>query len=299
MCTGDGSGAIICTTAVPTSSQWSAVTGGINFAGGNVGIGTTAPQAGLVIATPSGAGTQNGYGLGYYGAIVRGSTTTTGNMVGVALHPGTDTDTSTSAYTAITAKRVDNSNSELGFATMNTGTTAQRVVISNVGNVGIGATNPGAKLEVNGQVKITGGTPGAGKVLTSDAAGLATWQSSSGSVIRINLRFTRTLVCLGASCSYSVQTLAAKDAACVTDFGSNYQTASGGDLNAYWTSGLLTTGIYSYGFHISDGNTAYPYQFAGSPASLQAQTTNYYGTNPALTAPVACIRKDPQFIFIH
>jgi ribosomal protein S6E (S10) len=48
------------------------------------------------------------------------------------------------------------------------------------GNVGIGTATPGAKLEVAGQVKITGGTPGAGKVLTSDAAGLATWQVPSG-----------------------------------------------------------------------------------------------------------------------
>ena len=44
------------------------------------------------------------------------------------------------------------------------------------GNVGIGTNNPGAKLEVSGQVKITGGTPEAGKVLTSDNTGLATWQ---------------------------------------------------------------------------------------------------------------------------
>ncbi|MHC4621492.1 MAG: hypothetical protein ACYTEQ_27435 [Planctomycetota bacterium] len=44
------------------------------------------------------------------------------------------------------------------------------------GNVGIGTTTPGAELEVNGQVKITGGSPGVGKVLISDAAGLASWQ---------------------------------------------------------------------------------------------------------------------------
>ncbi len=44
------------------------------------------------------------------------------------------------------------------------------------GNLGVGTATPGARLEVTGQVKITGGTPGAGKVLTSDAGGLATWQ---------------------------------------------------------------------------------------------------------------------------
>ena len=45
------------------------------------------------------------------------------------------------------------------------------------GNVGIGTTNPTAKLEVAGQVKITGGNPGHGKVLTSDANGLASWEA--------------------------------------------------------------------------------------------------------------------------
>ncbi|HCN06796.1 MAG TPA: hypothetical protein DIT01_02610, partial [Lentisphaeria bacterium] len=51
------------------------------------------------------------------------------------------------------------------------------MVINQAGRVGIGVENPSAKLEVAGQVKITGGAPGAGKVLTSDAAGLATWES--------------------------------------------------------------------------------------------------------------------------
>lgn len=50
-----------------------------------------------------------------------------------------------------------------------------KMTIEPGGDVGIGTTNPGAKLEIAGQVKITGGAPGIGKVLTSDATGLATW----------------------------------------------------------------------------------------------------------------------------
>jgi hypothetical protein len=48
------------------------------------------------------------------------------------------------------------------------------------GNVGIGTATPGATLEVNGLVKISGGSPAAGKVLTSDNNGLASWQATSG-----------------------------------------------------------------------------------------------------------------------
>src|SRR3989344_3702485 len=56
---------------------------------------------------------------------------------------------------------------------------ANSIYIKSDGNVGIGTVSPGAKLEVAGQVKITGGTPGAGEVLTSDATGLATWEAPS------------------------------------------------------------------------------------------------------------------------
>lgn len=53
----------------------------------------------------------------------------------------------------------------------------------NQGNVGIGVSYPGAALEVNGQVKINGGSPGAGKVLTSDAAGMAAWMNAPMSIL--------------------------------------------------------------------------------------------------------------------
>lgn len=56
-----------------------------------------------------------------------------------------------------------------------------KAVITSSGNVGIGTAAPGAKLEVAGQVKITDGTQGSNKVLTSDANGLASWQAISSS----------------------------------------------------------------------------------------------------------------------
>ena len=52
------------------------------------------------------------------------------------------------------------------------------------GNVGIGTNAPSQKLDVNGVVKVTGlqvsTGAAAGKVLTSDASGNATWQTPSG-----------------------------------------------------------------------------------------------------------------------
>ncbi len=54
------------------------------------------------------------------------------------------------------------------------------------GNTGIGTATPSAKLEVAGQVKITGGDPGSGKVLTSDDAGLASWQPAASGLWQKN-----------------------------------------------------------------------------------------------------------------
>nr|MBK9653559.1 tail fiber domain-containing protein [Bacteroidota bacterium] len=53
------------------------------------------------------------------------------------------------------------------------------VIQQTTGNVGLGTLTPAAKLDVIGNVKITDGTQAAGKVLTSDANGLTSWQSIS------------------------------------------------------------------------------------------------------------------------
>jgi hypothetical protein len=63
------------------------------------------------------------------------------------------------------------------LSTANNAAPVERMRIDSSGNVGIGITSPAAALDINGQIKIQGGTPGAGKVLTSDANGLASWST--------------------------------------------------------------------------------------------------------------------------
>jgi len=89
------------------------------------------------------------------------------------------------AYTwRIYRKNVGSNDADLVFAN---GTTTDLSAMTDVvtfehgGQVGIGTSDPSAKLEIAGQIKITGGSPGAGKVLTSDANGLATWQTPARS----------------------------------------------------------------------------------------------------------------------
>ena len=60
------------------------------------------------------------------------------------------------------------------------GVVGGRLTVLENGNVGIGNNNPDAKLRVNGSVKIVDGTQGSSKVLTSDANGLASWQTPTG-----------------------------------------------------------------------------------------------------------------------
>jgi hypothetical protein len=67
------------------------------------------------------------------------------------------------------------------------------------GNVGIGTATPSTKLEVAGQVKITGGAPGTGKILTSDATGLASWHNPTWLRNNNHLYYTNGNVAIGTS----------------------------------------------------------------------------------------------------
>lgn len=112
---------------------------------GNVGIGTADPQRILHIANP--------------------------DHVTLLLE-----DTGAPADQKKKFINVDNGSLRFGKFT-DLWTYTPQLTIDNGGNIGIGTTKPGAKLVVAGQIKITGGSPGIGKLLTSNSNGLASWQT--------------------------------------------------------------------------------------------------------------------------
>ncbi len=65
-------------------------------------------------------------------------------------------------------------NASVGSAYSTTIAPANGAIIQ--GNVGIGTSAPAASLDINGNIRISDGTQGLGKVLTSDGNGIATWQ---------------------------------------------------------------------------------------------------------------------------
>ncbi len=128
----------------------------IAYEGGPVGIGTNRPASLLTVANPQGSGPQNGIDrIGNYNLLLRSGETTPGTMVGIALHPGTDVSSGTHAFAAITAKRINNYNAEIGFVTKDgSGAPTQKMVLRSTGELGIGTPSPRERLDVDGAIKI-------------------------------------------------------------------------------------------------------------------------------------------------
>jgi len=164
--------AVNCRTSWPSTTDFNpsyvnvtgdTMTGDLNLTGastdlfvaGNLGIGTTTPVDGRL-------------------EIVRASNSYRGNLV---FGTGTNNDWEIGELNtdgSFTFKRVT-TQPIIGSAVMTFDTLDQ---------VGIGTATPGATLDVFGTTKtiglqITGGTPGAGRVLKSDASGIGTWQSDT------------------------------------------------------------------------------------------------------------------------
>jgi hypothetical protein len=167
-----------------------------------IGIGTSAPTGQFEIATSNGLSSvirrfgnsnqaaanlvlQKTYGTT---ATTHGAGITNGDYVGRILFSASNGSSYLSNGTDIVGyaagtQSATNNGGGIFFRTVPQNSVAQsveRMRIDENGNIGIGdfsATAPAAQLHTTGSVRLAGaGTPGAGKVLTSDAAGNATWQ---------------------------------------------------------------------------------------------------------------------------
>jgi len=174
---------------------------------GNVGIGTTNPThrlsvGGGIVATSSITANGGFYGDGSGLTNVTASNILDNTVTSAKIVAGTIVNADISSTAGISWSKIDKTGSSLvdlstrsagdltsgnlDIARMPTGgdwgitsnlsIAGSTFVITTGGNIGIGTTNPGAKLEIVGRIKIVDGMQGEGKVLTSDAQGQATWR---------------------------------------------------------------------------------------------------------------------------
>jgi len=123
----------------------------IDSSAGTVGIGNSTPSQRLAVY-----GFANNYTLGVFAENV------TGQAYGILVDAGTNT-------------------SDYAIRLRNAAGASDYFAIRGDGNIGIGTISPQAQLHTTGTVRLAGaGTPGAGKVLTSDADGDATWETPAG-----------------------------------------------------------------------------------------------------------------------
>lgn len=169
----------------------------INIGNGStfVGINQPSPNNMLSIKTSTSNGFEmQTYGnsftnmmsfIHYGGTTSTPSSTTAGNIIATSLYSGygTTTDVIAAKVEVIAEANFTDAISPgaIAFSTTKSGNTFadEKMRITSNGFVGIGTTSPSANLDINGTFKLTDGTQGKGRVLTSDVAGNASWKEGA------------------------------------------------------------------------------------------------------------------------
>ncbi|WP_409477728.1 hypothetical protein [Pseudobdellovibrio sp. HCB154] len=184
-----------------SATQWTTNGSAIGYATGNVGVGTTAPDSLLHVKTTNPMGTfkvQAGQVpiIHLYSDQANGGLNRNWSII--------------NNYNSIGGLEFDVSTTEGGNPTGNT-----KMLITNTGNVGIGTTTPAAKLDVQGQVKTSMGTPlvnpaGNAVDFATGNTQYVTFSSCPGNVLTVNL------FSMFEGSSYSIVIVA--PSSCLVDF---------------------------------------------------------------------------------
>lgn len=161
---------------------------------GNVGIGTSTPQTKLQIQND--AVGDNALAIGgsapsirlYGGPTLPATVPSTFNVpyAKIGLATVAQQFTASSIPGDLVIQTIDTNNSII-FSNNFAGGGFEQMRLNGNGNLGIGTATPAAKLHVAGNIRIADGTQGAGKILTSDANGNASWQPAPGTVVTTGL----------------------------------------------------------------------------------------------------------------
>ena len=161
--------------------------------------------------------------------------------------------------------------------------------------VGIGITNPDAKLHVVGNIKIVDGNQGNGKILTSDSEGLATWIAEvPATAVPIPLKYQGSLIYVYPSDNATAVDWSSAKTACtaVNAFGhADWYLPNLSELNAMYKQSYLITGLDE------TSSTKYWSDTEKDVTDAYALRLDYGGPDPDLKTISAnhnarCIRKN-------
>ncbi|KHD87380.1 MAG: hypothetical protein OM95_14885 [Bdellovibrio sp. ArHS] len=196
MCTADGAGSgVICTSSIPTGSQWVTAGSDISYSTGNVGIGMTANSFNRLSVNNSGSSIKTAIGVANLqtpGAVGYGARL--GFMLATS---GSSWSGYTSSIEAVTEDAsVSTFSSSMRFNNRDGGADREIMRLMPGGNVGIGTTNPTAKLDVVGQMRTqvaNAGAPAANALTVN-------WNNS-------NIQYTSGDCGGGTAVTYTMQNL--------------------------------------------------------------------------------------------